>query len=117
MVGAFAMLSGMLAAPLKDETKIISYNFENLPDNAYQFSFVLSDTQTREESGYFKYIGETPVLVVKGSYSFIGDDGQKYVVNYIADELGYRVEDDVVVKEPVFRIQALPANIIASLAG
>ncbi len=111
------MLSSLLAAPLKEETKIISYNFENLPDNAYKFSYVQSDNQTREETGYFKYIGETPVLVVEGSYSFIGDDGQKYVVNYIADDQGYRVDEKPVLLKPEVPILQLSPNIIASLAG
>lgn len=46
-----------------------------------------SDGTKRQEEGKFKYIGG---LQVTGSYEFIGDDNQTYVVSYIADEKGYR---------------------------
>lgn len=41
----------------------------------------------REEVGKFKYIGG---LTVKGSYEYIGDDNQTYIISYEADERGYR---------------------------
>lgn len=35
---------------------------------------------------------EEPSISVRGSYSFVADDGQTYTVNYVADENGYRPE-------------------------
>lgn len=66
-----------------------------------------------------------PVLVVTGSYSFIGPDGVTYFVKYESDEKGYRAEGahlpetgssgtDIFPAPPP---QALPPNIALSLLG
>jgi len=45
----------------------------------------------REEEAQLKHIGsENGSLAVRGSFSFVGDDGQTYTVDFIADENGYR---------------------------
>lgn len=31
-----------------------------------------------------------PVVVVRGSFSYQGNDGQQYVVTYVADENGFQ---------------------------
>lgn len=46
-----------------------------------------SDGTKRQEEGKFKYVGG---LQVTGSYEFIGDDNQTYVVSYKADEKGFQ---------------------------
>lgn len=62
------------------------------------FSYETSDGQKRDENGGFNADG---VWVVQGSYSFIGDDGKEYTVNYVADDKGYRAEGDHLPKQPV----------------
>ena len=55
------------------------------------YSFETSDGQTREEQAELKNVGtENEAISVKGSFSFIGDDGQTYTVTYIADENGFQ---------------------------
>lgn len=55
------------------------------------FSYEQSDGQTREESAVVNNLGsENEELAVKGSFSFVGDDGQTYTVNYIADKNGFQ---------------------------
>lgn len=70
-----------------------------------------SDGQTREEVGYFSD-GEN-LLNVRGSYSYIGDDGKLVKVNYVADENGYRQSEGVLPPPAA----PLPPHVVASLAG
>ena len=39
-----------------------------------------------------KKVGDTEVVVMRGSYEYLGPDGQTYVVNWVADENGFRPE-------------------------
>lgn len=55
------------------------------------FSYETSDGVSRQEQAELKDIGaENPALSVRGSYQFVGDDGQTYTVTYIADENGFQ---------------------------
>lgn len=49
-----------------------------------------SDGSTRSEIGLVK----NSYLTVKGSFEFVGEDGETYVINYVADEKGFRPEGD-----------------------
>lgn len=53
-----------------------------------------SDGQKRDEVGFFRddeKLGK--LLNVRGSYTYIGDDGKQRVVRYTADENGYRQDE------------------------
>lgn len=112
-------ISISLSAPATEEVITVVLNeFEHLPDNGYRFHYELSDGQIRIEKGTFKLVNDVPILVVEGTYSFVADDGKKYVVNYIADENGYRAEEAPGTFENAFiGTQGLDPNIIISLAG
>lgn len=69
-------------------------------------------------------VDEDPVLVVKGSYSYLRDDGLIQKVEYTADENGYRATEGVFIDRPLEIFQpdipppaALPPNAINSLVG
>jgi hypothetical protein len=80
--------------------------------------YVLSDGQFRFENGTFEIVDNVPSLVVLGSYSFVGDDGKKYVVNYKADKNGYKAEEVPGTFENAFiGTQEINPNVIISLAG
>ncbi|CAB4060121.1 unnamed protein product [Lepeophtheirus salmonis] len=58
-----------------------------LGDNSdFDNSFESENGIRQESSGSTVSIGEDSVVVMKGSYEYIGDDGQTYVVDWIADE-------------------------------
>lgn len=50
------------------------------------FRYELDNGQIFSEAGALKDDG---TQVVQGAYSFVGDDGQTYWVNYTADEEGF----------------------------
>lgn len=53
--------------------------------------YELSNGQIHSEAGALAEVGEdkVPVIVVSGSYTFVGPDGITYWVNYTADENGF----------------------------
>lgn len=56
-------------------------------------SFETSDGVAKQEQGELKTFGpESAAVVARGSYSFLGDDGVTYTVNYVADENGFKAE-------------------------
>ena len=51
----------------------------------------LSNGIKQEAEGLLKNAGsEDEALVIKGSFSYVADDGQTYTVTYVADENGYQ---------------------------
>ena len=55
------------------------------------YSYALSDGSEAQAQGQLKNVGtDEEAIVVKGSYSFVADDGQQYTVNYVADENGFQ---------------------------
>merc|ERR1711902_322218 len=44
---------------------------------------------SQDVSGEMKMVNDNPVYVMRGSYSYIGADGQTYTVDWYADETGY----------------------------
>lgn len=59
----------------------------------WNLRYKLSDGQTREETGTLRNINGSSVYVATGFYTFIGTDGQKYRVDYLADENGFSLID------------------------
>ncbi|XP_065359918.1 larval cuticle protein 65Ag1-like [Calliphora vicina] len=91
-----ALIGCALAAPPQDaqEVQVLRYDSDVQPEG-YKFAVETSDGKTHQEEGQLKDVGtENETLVVRGSYSYIGDDGQTYTVNYVADENGFQPEGD-----------------------
>uniref|UniRef100_A0A1A9ZEM2 Uncharacterized protein n=1 Tax=Glossina pallidipes TaxID=7398 RepID=A0A1A9ZEM2_GLOPL len=55
----------------------------------YNFGFETGNGIKRDENGEFHIIGPDGSLNVHGSYSYTGDDGRVYSVNYKADSNGF----------------------------
>ncbi|CAO1321870.1 unnamed protein product [Diamesa hyperborea] len=88
IVLAFCIAASMAAT---SEVEILKNVYENIGVDGYKFAFEQSDGQKREETAELKFAGtEQEAISVKGSFSFVGDDGQTYTVTYIADENGFQ---------------------------
>ncbi|XP_053695207.1 flexible cuticle protein 12-like [Sabethes cyaneus] len=90
-----AILAVALAAPANEDrdAQIVKYENDNLGLQGYRFQYDTSNRLQRQEEAQLKNFGEdVSALVVRGSYSYTGDDGQVYTVNYIADENGFQPE-------------------------
>uniref|UniRef100_A0A182PI47 Uncharacterized protein n=1 Tax=Anopheles epiroticus TaxID=199890 RepID=A0A182PI47_9DIPT len=74
---------------------IVQYENNNAQSEGYNFGYELSDEQRRQEEGTIRYSKDeegkdVQFVAVQGRYSYVGDDGRTYWVEYIADENGYR---------------------------
>lgn len=59
----------------------------------HSLSVETSDGKSHQEEGQLKHLGpDQDALAVRGFYTYLGDDGQTYTVNYVADENGYQPE-------------------------
>ncbi|KAH8303993.1 hypothetical protein KR018_000229, partial [Drosophila ironensis] len=93
-VAAACLLSCVLAAPpaAQSDAQVLRFDSDVQPEG-YKFALETSDGKKHEEQGQLKNVGtEQEAIVVRGSYSFVADDGQTYTVNYIADENGFQPE-------------------------
>ncbi|XP_055373347.1 endocuticle structural protein SgAbd-6-like [Condylostylus longicornis] len=85
----------VLAAPIDDSqnAQIIRSDFDNIGVDGYRFSYETSDGISRQEEGQLKNPGtEQEAISVRGSVSWVADDGQTYTLTYVADENGYQPE-------------------------
>ena len=58
-------------------------------------SLVQSNGYARQESGTIENEGqEDEAISVRGSYEWLGEDGVKYIVNWLADRNGFQPEGD-----------------------
>lgn len=109
-----SIVSLVVSAPVENNEITVESEYNERTDTGYSFAwdilvfnnsflllicyfcfrYTLSDGQTRTESGSYKDVGDTKVLVVSGSYTFTGTDGIKYYVSYESDENGYRATVD-----------------------
>ncbi|XP_063697908.1 larval cuticle protein 65Ag1-like [Culicoides brevitarsis] len=75
------------------DVEILKYDHDNLGVDNYKFAFETSDGTKHESSGVLNNVGsDAEEIAVRGSYSFVADDGQTYTVNYVADKNGYQPE-------------------------
>merc|ERR1711868_156172 len=59
------------------------------PQPGFRYNFETEDDHVQEVEGTMKKVGDTEVVVMKGSYSYVGADGLTYEVDWYADETGY----------------------------
>ncbi|KAK3930090.1 Larval cuticle protein 1 [Frankliniella fusca] len=80
--------------PVVPPIAITSFSRDVQPAGDYKFSYGTEHGINIQEDAKIKEIRDEKnephhVPAVTGSYSYVGDDGQTYTVNYIADEFGF----------------------------
>ncbi|XP_034133886.1 larval cuticle protein 65Ag1-like [Drosophila guanche] len=84
-----ALFALALAAPSADVQTLRSES--EVGPESYKYALETSDGTNKVEEGHLTNVGsENEAIAVKGSFSFVADDGQTYTVNYIADENGFQ---------------------------
>ncbi|XP_037808739.1 pupal cuticle protein 20 [Lucilia sericata] len=73
---------------------ILRNDYSNDGSGNYNFGFETGNGIKRDESGHFQGSWPGGSLNVAGSYSYTGDDGKLYSVNYKADSNGFHAEGD-----------------------
>ena len=58
-------------------------------DGRYRYSYEAENGISQNVEGEMKTVNDAEVFVMRGSYSYVGPDGQTYVVDWYADETGY----------------------------
>ncbi|EDW17483.2 uncharacterized protein Dmoj_GI12619 [Drosophila mojavensis] len=77
---------------LRQDSNVGIDNFQTRPDG-YTLQLETSDGTKRSEEAILNNIGtEDEAISVKGTYSYVGDDGVTYQVNFVADQNGYQPE-------------------------
>ncbi|KAL5293250.1 hypothetical protein ACFFRR_011797 [Megaselia abdita] len=85
-----ACLAAVAFAAPAEEVQILRLDSEVGPES-FQYGFETSDGNKQEAEGHLENAGtEEEAIAVRGSFSFIADDGQTYTVNYVADKNGYQ---------------------------
>uniref|UniRef100_A0A2H1WSQ4 SFRICE_036472 n=1 Tax=Spodoptera frugiperda TaxID=7108 RepID=A0A2H1WSQ4_SPOFR len=108
-----AFVAVVAAAPQNvQDVQILRYDLNNDGLGAYNYAFDQSDGTGHNEDGEIRNAGsEDEFVAVRGSYSWVGPDGVKYTVNYVADENGFQ---PTIEQGPG---GAVPSAVVASLLG
>ena len=69
-----------------------SFNAPTNPDSDWNYAYETSHGIKQEASGGVKQVGDTKVVIMRGSYEYIGPDGRTYKVDWFADETGFHAE-------------------------
>ncbi|XP_017010504.2 larval cuticle protein 65Ag1-like [Drosophila takahashii] len=80
--------AGLLRSP-SSEVQILK-QASDVSESGFNYNWETSDGQAAQAAGQLKNIGKEQAIAVKGFFSFVGDDGLTYKVNYIADENGFQ---------------------------
>ncbi|TDG40616.1 hypothetical protein AWZ03_012962 [Drosophila navojoa] len=83
---------GAGAGARQAQIPIVRSDYQSDTSGNYNFGFDTGNGIHRDETGEFKGGWPHGSLGVRGSYSYTGDDGQQYTVNYKADKNGFQAE-------------------------
>ncbi|KAL7734144.1 hypothetical protein ACLKA6_011824 [Drosophila palustris] len=85
-----ALFAVALAGPVANEVQLLKSEAD-VHATGFNYAFETSDGNKQQAQGDLKNAGtDDEALAVRGSFSFVADDGQTYTINYVADENGYQ---------------------------
>ncbi|CAH2230464.1 jg27417 [Pararge aegeria aegeria] len=89
----FALIvAAAVAAPANPESDavVVKQALDNIGVNGYGYEYETSNGIKLQETGQLTELGtENEGIVVRGQYSYVGDDGLTYSVDYTADKNGF----------------------------
>ncbi|KAJ8891919.1 hypothetical protein PR048_004478 [Dryococelus australis] len=98
VVCLLSVVAVALARPQQPEPiPIVKQTADITPEGAYQYSYETGNGIKADETGSLEPADNPEdgnVVVVQGSYTYTGDDGVVYTVNYKADKNGYQASGD-----------------------
>uniref|UniRef100_A0A1Q3FQX1 Putative cuticle protein n=1 Tax=Culex tarsalis TaxID=7177 RepID=A0A1Q3FQX1_CULTA len=94
LIAFAAIVAVALAAPADErDAQVTKYENDHKGIDGYNVAYETSNGITGKEQAELRTFGDDiAAIVVRGSYSYTGADGQVYTVNYIADENGFQPE-------------------------
>ncbi|XP_072939737.1 flexible cuticle protein 12-like [Epargyreus clarus] len=81
-----------VAVPVDPKTAVIEqYENNNIGVEGYNYAVKTSDGKVVSEQGVLKNVGtENEAMEVRGSFSYVDNDGKVYTVDYVANENGFQ---------------------------
>ncbi|XP_004524496.1 larval cuticle protein 8-like isoform X1 [Ceratitis capitata] len=85
-----ALFAVAFAAPADSDAQTLRFDSDVLP-SSFNYAYETSNGIKEDAQGELHNEGsENEAIAVRGSYSFVADDGQTYTVTYVADENGFQ---------------------------
>ncbi|XP_017470775.1 PREDICTED: larval cuticle protein 8-like [Rhagoletis zephyria] len=85
-----ALFAVAFAAPADSDAQVLRFDSDVKADG-FNYAYETSNGIKEDASAVLNNVGsENEAIAVRGSYSFVADDGVTYTVNYIADENGFQ---------------------------
>lgn len=88
-----AIFAVALAAGQDSQAQVLRFESDNIGVDGYNYAYETSNQIQAQESGKLKDLPGDEYgngIEARGSYSYLGDDGVTYTVNYIANENGFQ---------------------------
>ncbi|XP_019876737.2 flexible cuticle protein 12-like [Aethina tumida] len=89
-----ALVAVAAAAPQRSpeaDAQVLRFDLDNIGVDGYSYAYETSNRIQAQEQGQLINAGtDNEAIAVRGSYQYVGPDGQTYQVTYIADENGFQ---------------------------
>ncbi|XP_019872730.1 flexible cuticle protein 12-like [Aethina tumida] len=89
-----AVLAVALAAPQRNpeaDAQVLRNDLDNIGVDGYSYAYETSNRIAAQEQGQLINPGtDAESIAVRGSFQYVGPDGQTYQVTYIADDNGFQ---------------------------